>query len=339
MAGNIAKSLWLLFFSLVVCCLVYPLILWVIGQTGFPFEANGSLVNGPDGKPVGSLLIAEPFTRDEYFWPRPSAASYDASASASSTLAASNYLLRNRIAQALGPIVRYAGGPKAGQPVAPDIEAWFQRDRYHGAPHIVAQWADLHNELAQAWVGADPSHAAYVAGWVKAHPELAAKWAQDNPGSAAPAPADLSVVFFADFSSRYPGRFPSGVAKQLPSGKTETIIEPVATGVDIQATFFDMWRNDHPQVDLAGVPADMVTTSGSGLDPHITLDNAEYQLDRVAKKWAADTRRDPGQVRKEIQQLVTRSAFAPMGGLFGEKIVNVLQLNLELSRRYGRPPA
>ena len=41
-------------------------------------------MNGPDGKPVGSLLIAQPFTKDEYFQPRPSAASYDASASASS---------------------------------------------------------------------------------------------------------------------------------------------------------------------------------------------------------------------------------------------------------------
>ena len=45
------------------------------------------------------------------------------------------------------------------------------------------------------------------------------------------------------------------------------------------------------------VPGDMVTTSGSGLDPHITLENAEYQLDRVASKWAADTKRDPAEVR------------------------------------------
>ncbi len=120
------------------------------------------MVNGPDGKPVGSLLIAQPFTKDEYFWPRPSAASYDASASASSTLAASNYLLRDRVARTLGPIVKYASGPKTGQLVAPDIEAWFQQDRYQGKPHIVAQWADNHNELAQSWVSADPSHAQYI---------------------------------------------------------------------------------------------------------------------------------------------------------------------------------
>ena len=113
-------------------------------------------LHGPDGKPVGSLLIAQPFTKDEYFWPRPSAASYDGSASASSTLAASNYLLRDRVARMLGPIVKYASGPKKGQLVAPDVEAWFQQDRYQGNPHLVAQWADNHNELAQTWVSADP---------------------------------------------------------------------------------------------------------------------------------------------------------------------------------------
>ena len=92
------------------------------------------MLQGPDGTPVGSQLIAQPFTKDEYFQPRPSAASYDASASASSTLAPSNYLLRDRVARTLGPIVKYRSGPKAGQLVAPDIEAWFQQDQYQGSP-------------------------------------------------------------------------------------------------------------------------------------------------------------------------------------------------------------
>src|SRR5271168_1409361 len=106
MARYISKSMLLMVFTIVVACGIYPLVLWVIGQTLFPDQANGSLVYGPDGKLVGSRLIAQPFTKDEYFWPRPSAASYDGSASASSTLAASNYMLRNRIAQQLGPIVK-----------------------------------------------------------------------------------------------------------------------------------------------------------------------------------------------------------------------------------------
>jgi K+-transporting ATPase ATPase C chain len=81
----------------------------------------------------------------------------------------------------------------------------------------------------------------------------------------------------------------------------------------------------------------MVTTSGSGLDPDITMENAEYQLDRVAGKWAADTKRDPARVRGEMEQLLKRDAFAPMDGLFGEKMVDVLQFNLQLRRRYGAP--
>ena len=83
----------------------------------------------------------------------------------------------------------------------------------------------------------------------------------------------------------------------------------------------------------------MVTTSGSGLDPHITLENAEYQLDRVASKWATDTKRDPAQVRSEIEQILQIEAFAPLGGLVGEKMINVLQVNLELTKHYGAPQA
>ena len=99
---NIIKSLILLTATVLVCAIAYPLAVWAIGQAFFPFTANGSMVNGPDGKQVGSLLIAQPFTKDEYFWPRPSAASYDASASTSSALSASNYALRDRVATDVG---------------------------------------------------------------------------------------------------------------------------------------------------------------------------------------------------------------------------------------------
>jgi len=312
---------------------------WAIGQAFFPFSANGSIVNGPDGKPVGSLLIAQPFSKDEYFWPRPSAASYDGSAGTSSALAASNYALRDRIARTLGPIVKYESGAKAGQLVAPDIEAWFQLDQYQGAPHLVAQWADNHNELAQGWVSADPTHAQYITDWEKTHKDVVADWIKQNPGTPQPQPSDLAVVFFETFSKENPGKFPSAITRQLPNGKSTTDIEPVASGSDIQSIFFDMWRQDHPDASLAPVPGDMVTTSGSGLDPHITMQNAEYQLDRVASKWAADTKRDPAQVRTEIDQILQADGFAPMGGLFGEKMINVLQVNLELRNRYGAPPA
>lgn len=271
MMRYLSKSLLLMSLAVILCCVIYPLVLWAIGQTIFPFQANGSLIRGPDGKLVGSRLIAQPFTRDEYFRPRPSAASYDASASASSSLAASNYALRDRVARALGPMVRHRGGLKPGQLVAPDIVRWFGEDRYQGRPHIVAQWAALHPALAEAW-------------------------RKDHPGP--------GLAFAAS---------------------------------DVPAVFFDMWRQDHPEAELESVPADQVTTSASGLDPHITLQNAELQLDRVVAGWAAKLGRDASAVRGEIEQLLQANASAPFYGLAGEKIVNVLEVNLWLRKRYGPP--
>jgi K+-transporting ATPase ATPase C chain len=333
----VAKSVLLLGFTLVICCGVYPLVIWAIGQTVFPEQANGSLLRGPDGTIVGSRLIAQPFTKDEYFQPRPSAASYDGSASASSTLAPSNYLLRARVAGILGPLVKYRSGPQAGQLVAPDIEAWFQQDRFQDEPHIVAQWADAHNSLAQAWVKADPTRGAFVDEWAKAHQAEVAQWIKDNPETPKPAATDLAVIFFESFSKDHPSQFPAAVQHQIPGGETTTTIEPVKEGTDIQSTFFDMWRQEHANADLEDVPGDLVTTSGSGLDPHITLENALYQLDRVAAQWATETNREPAALHHEIEALLQQQATAPFGGLVGVKLVNVLEINLELQRRYGAP--
>ena len=90
MSQYISKSVLLLILSLVICCGLYLLSLWVIGQPLFPFQANSIMLTGPDSKVVGSRQIAQPFTKEEYFQPRPSAASYEASVSTSSAVSASN---------------------------------------------------------------------------------------------------------------------------------------------------------------------------------------------------------------------------------------------------------
>jgi K+-transporting ATPase ATPase C chain len=337
MFRNLSKSVILLIFTVVLACGIYPLAVWAIGQALFPFQANGSLLKDSHGTVVGSKLIAQPFTKDEYFQPRPSAASYNAGASSSSALAVSNYALRDRVARSLGPIVKYSGGPKAGQLVAPDVEAWFQKDQFQGQAHLVAQWADLHNGLASAWVGADPAHGPYVDDWSKAHPDVVALFIKNNPATPKPQAADLAVVFFETFSKEHPGMFPSAVTSKGKDGKPVTAIQPVKDGSDIQSMFFDMWRQDHADAQLQDVPGDMVTTSGSGLDPDITLQNAQYQSDRVAAKWAADLKRDPKQVQDEVNAILDSHATAPFGGLAGEKMVNVLEVNLALNTRYGNP--
>ncbi len=255
-----SKSVLLLTLAVALCCGLYPLALWSLGQLAFPSQANGSLVFGDDGKPVGSRLIAQPFTRDGYFQPRPSAASYNAAASASSSLAASNYALRDRVARTLGPMASYAGGAKSGQLVSADVERWFAEDRYQKQPHIVAQWASQHASLAQGWVKADPAHVAYVDNWAKRHPDSVARFARDNPALPKPNTVDLAVVFFQNFAEENPGKFP-GPAVQ---GKgPETGIQPVSTGPEIQSMFFDMWREDHPDAGLRDLPGDLVTTSYS----------------------------------------------------------------------------
>jgi len=328
------KSVLLLLFAVLLCCGLYPLSLWGVGQLVFPWQANGSRLLGADGKPLGSLLIAQPFSRDDYFQPRPSAAAYNAAASASSSLAASNYALRDRVARSLGPLVRYADGPRAGLLVAPDLERWFAADQYHGQPHLLGQWAVLHPGLAQAWVKADPLHAAFANAWLVQHPPLIAQFAKDNPTIATPAATDMAVVFFQGFSAENPGKFPVAVTRQTADGQTETVLQALSRGVEIQAIFFDLWRDEHPGVALQPLPGDMLTTSASGLDPHITLENANYQLERVARLRAAELNRDPAEVRAEIADILEDNAAAPFAGLAGDRLVNVLAVNLALQKQF-----
>src|SRR6185312_8764190 len=110
-SNHLRANLWLLLFTVVICSVLYPLALLAVGQTAFREQAQGSLIVDKAGNVIGSQLIARPFSGDEYFQPRPSAVEYNARASGASNYGASNPALRNRVARALGPIVRY--GPKA----------------------------------------------------------------------------------------------------------------------------------------------------------------------------------------------------------------------------------
>jgi K+-transporting ATPase ATPase C chain len=70
--------------------LAYHLALWGLGQVVFPSQAEGSLVRRADGGVAGSRLIAQEFTRPEYFQPRPSAVDYDAAGAGGSNDGPSN---------------------------------------------------------------------------------------------------------------------------------------------------------------------------------------------------------------------------------------------------------
>jgi K+-transporting ATPase c subunit len=243
---SLRANLLLPVFTLGICCVLYPAVLYAVGRGLFPSTVSGSLVE--DGR--GSRLIAQPFTGEEYFWPRPSAVSYNAAAAGGSNWGANNPKLRDRVCQQLGPMVVYRAG---SQSAGPD----------HGNPRTPQQ--DI-----EAWFAAKPDRAAE------------------------------------------------------------------------HTNFFDLWLSDPANAakvaDLEPVVADMVMASGSGLDPHITVRNAlsVYQLDRVAKKRAASTA-EFERVRREIADLVRAKSFTPLGGLVGEPLVNVLDLNLELDANHPVP--
>lgn len=81
-----------------LCAVAYPAVVYGIGHTLFPKQAEGSLIER-DGKVVGSELIGQPSASERYFWPRPSAADYKADAAGGSNLGTKNPDLRKKIAE------------------------------------------------------------------------------------------------------------------------------------------------------------------------------------------------------------------------------------------------
>lgn len=81
-------------------------------------------------------------------------------------------------------------------------------------------------------------------------------------------------------------------------------------------------RAANPDMDETAIPVDLVTCSGSGLDPHISPEAAEYQVARIA-----NAREIP---EDEVRTVIDKCTSGRFLGIFGEETVNVLKVNLML---------
>ena len=177
----------------VITGIIYPLLVTGIAQVVFPYQANGSIMLGKDGKPLGSELIGQQFDDPKYFWGRLSAT---------------------------GPVPYTA----------------FNADKLTGS-------------------------------------------SGSNYGPLNPALKDAVQARIDALKAADPG-------------------------------------------NTAPIPVDLVTASGSGLDPHISPAAAEYQVARVAKTRGIDV--------AKVRELVAQYTEGRQLGFLGEPRVNVLELNLAL---------
>jgi len=128
----------------VVCCGLYPLVVFGLAQALFPGKANGSLIVDAGGVVRGSRLIGQPFAADKYFHPRPSSAGngYDPTSSGGSNLGPTSQKLRDAIAQNLADY-RTQNSLSTNAPVPADAVTGSASGL---DPHISLQNAALQSE-------------------------------------------------------------------------------------------------------------------------------------------------------------------------------------------------
>ncbi|WMT38935.1 potassium-transporting ATPase subunit KdpC [Paenibacillus sp. D2_2] len=90
----------------------------------------------------------------------------------------------------------------------------------------------------------------------------------------------------------------------------------------------EAWKKDNPDVPVSKLPIDLITNSGSGLDPHITPQAADSQIPRVSKLTGISA--------EKLELLIQDATTGRDLGLFGQPRVNVLQLNMALKEQISR---
>jgi potassium-transporting ATPase KdpC subunit len=232
-AWNAVKILLVLLVLLVV---IYPLIVFGVGQLAFNKQANGSLIRDGQGNVVGSEIIGQQFTKLEYFHGRPSAVGYNAAGSGASNFGPTNPVL----IEGNGSEVTVTAGqtpPPNGTPVAGKPNTFYVPGSYLGVKNYAEQFRQINN-----------------------------------------LPAD------------------------------------------------------------AKLPADIVTASGSGLDPNISVEAATLQINRVVNTRKALGGNNATITPERVREILNQNTDSRDLGVLGEPRVNVLKLNLALDAAFGAPP-
>jgi K+-transporting ATPase ATPase C chain len=106
---------------------------------------------------------------------------------------------------------------------------------------------------------------------------------------------------------------------------TKDVDESFTGVIDLAKTY----RAENELADTVEIPADAVSRSASGIDPHISPENAQLQTARIAKTRAVAIDR--------VQAILDDYTDNPQLGFLGEARVNVLEVNLALDRTFGAP--
>lgn len=80
-----------------------------------------------------------------------------------------------------------------------------------------------------------------------------------------------------------------------------------------------LFLEKNPTVEKSQIPSELLSASGSGLDPHISLKSAEVQIDRVLQATNLS--------EKQLQEIIKKATESQFGGVFAEPVVNVLRAN------------